>query len=68
LIKKPEFEAKVACNFVLDRQVFLEFKIIFNDFVPTALQLMNERTGTLGFIGFTLGVSQKVGTVLTRAE
>ena len=53
---------------VLDSEVFLELIVILDDLVPSALQTMDERTGTFGFLCVTLGIRQIVRTILARAK
>jgi len=56
------------CDSVLDSEVFLELIVILDDLVPSALQTMDERTGTLGFLCVTLGIRQIVRTILACAK
>ena len=68
MVLQAKTEAKVIRNFVLSLKVFFELIVIFDYFVPAALELMNEGTRALVFVSLALSVRQEIRTILTRAK
>lgn len=68
MVRQTQTNTKVTCDSVLGLEVFLELVIVFDDFVPSTLELVNEGAGALALMSLALGMRQEVCTVLTRPK